>query len=188
MLLTEGIACAFACYGASRRSGPLGQYFWRLITLTFVLWVVAQLASTLKPLGVVADLLFVFSAFPLAMSLFLDPDGGAPRFGFLFSGRTVCKRYCYGSPFMCISRPMGWLLLCMALFVTEACLSSSCSPCRSCCGAVSPIQLPFDRYSYECLVTALFLVWLMFTAPCRQFRSPGAGTTCSGARFRSLRY
>jgi signal transduction histidine kinase/DNA-binding response OmpR family regulator len=44
------------------------------------LWGVAQLANTLKPLGVVADLLFVFSAFPLAMSLFLDPYEEATRF------------------------------------------------------------------------------------------------------------
>ena len=80
MLLAEGIACAIACYGASRRSGPQGQYFWRLITLVFLLWVVAQLASTLRPLGVVADLLFVFSVFPLAMSLFLDPNEKATRF------------------------------------------------------------------------------------------------------------
>jgi signal transduction histidine kinase/DNA-binding response OmpR family regulator len=80
MLLAEGIACVVACYGASRRSGPLGQYFWRLITLAYLLWGVAQLANTLKPLGVVADLLFVFSAFPLAMSLFLDPYEEATRF------------------------------------------------------------------------------------------------------------
>jgi CheY-like chemotaxis protein/nitrogen-specific signal transduction histidine kinase len=80
MLLAEGIACAAACYGASRRSGPLERHFWRLITLTFLLWVVAQLANTLQPLGFVADFLFVFSAFPLAMSLFLDPGEEATRF------------------------------------------------------------------------------------------------------------
>src|ERR1700761_9598550 len=28
-LLAEGAACVIACYGAGRRSGPVGRYFWR---------------------------------------------------------------------------------------------------------------------------------------------------------------
>jgi signal transduction histidine kinase/CheY-like chemotaxis protein len=74
ILLAEGIACAVACYGASRRSGPMGRYFWRLMALSFVCWIVAQLSYTVAPPGVVEDLLFVVSSFPLGMVLFLDPD------------------------------------------------------------------------------------------------------------------
>jgi signal transduction histidine kinase/CheY-like chemotaxis protein len=80
MLLAEGIACAVSCYGASRRSGPLGRYFWRLIALSYVFWVIAQAVGTLQPLGVLADMLFVFCSFPLAMTLFLDPEEEATRF------------------------------------------------------------------------------------------------------------
>jgi len=42
MLLAEGAACATACFGASRRSGVLGRYFWRLIGLSFLIWIVAE--------------------------------------------------------------------------------------------------------------------------------------------------
>jgi hypothetical protein len=74
ILLAEGIACAVACYGASRRSGPMGRYFWRLMGLSFVCWIVAQLSYTVAPPGAGEDLLFVVSSFPLGMVLFLDPD------------------------------------------------------------------------------------------------------------------
>ena len=74
ILLAEGIASAVACYGASRRSGPMGRYFWRLMALSFVCWIVAELAYTVAPAGVGQDLLFVVSSFPLGMVLFLDPD------------------------------------------------------------------------------------------------------------------
>jgi len=80
VLLAEGIVCATACYGASRRSGPVGRYFWRLIALTFLIWVCAELAGTLAPPGVVDDLLFQFSTFPLGMTLFLEPDFEPDRF------------------------------------------------------------------------------------------------------------
>jgi signal transduction histidine kinase/ActR/RegA family two-component response regulator len=80
ILLAEGIACAAACYGASRRSGPLGRYFWRLIALSFLIWIVAEIAGTLEPPGVVEDLLFQFSTFPLGMTLFLEPDYEPDRF------------------------------------------------------------------------------------------------------------
>ena len=35
VLLAEGTCCGIACFLASRRSGPLGRYFWRLLTFTF---------------------------------------------------------------------------------------------------------------------------------------------------------
>ena len=74
MLLTTGIVCAFACYRASRRSGPLGCYFWRSMTLSYLLWIVAQITETLMPLGTLADLLFQFSTLPVGITLFLDPE------------------------------------------------------------------------------------------------------------------
>jgi len=79
--LTLGLLCVIASWRASQRSGSLGSYFWRLITLTFVVWVAAQYlgfcseslpgGSSLNPLS---DLLFVFSTVPFGMALFLDPD------------------------------------------------------------------------------------------------------------------
>jgi signal transduction histidine kinase/CheY-like chemotaxis protein len=80
LLLAEGAACATACYGASRRSGPLGHYFWRLIALSFLVWIVAELVGTVGPSGAVEDLLFQFSTFPLGMTLFLEPDYEPARF------------------------------------------------------------------------------------------------------------
>jgi signal transduction histidine kinase/DNA-binding response OmpR family regulator len=74
MLLAEGTACTVACYGASRRSGPVGHYFWRLITFSFLIWIVAQFVGTVTPPGVVGDLLFQFSTLPWGMTLFLEPD------------------------------------------------------------------------------------------------------------------
>jgi hypothetical protein len=80
ILLAEGVACTAACYGASRRSNPGGRYFWRLIALSWLLWIVAQLTSTFAPPGVWADLLFQFSTLPLGMTLFLEPDHEPARF------------------------------------------------------------------------------------------------------------
>ena len=84
--LTLGVLCVAASFQASLRSGSLGRYFWRLMTVTFLVWVVAQLLaattefradSALAPLG---DILFVFSTVPLGMALFLDPDHEPNRF------------------------------------------------------------------------------------------------------------
>ena len=80
LLLAEGIACTIACYQASRRSGPLGRYFWRLITLSFVIWVVAELTGTFQPQGALGDFLFLFSTLPFGMTLFLEPDHEPVRF------------------------------------------------------------------------------------------------------------
>jgi signal transduction histidine kinase/CheY-like chemotaxis protein len=80
ILLAEGVACCTACYGASRRSGTVGQYFWRLITLAFLIWISAQVFLTIDPLGTTWDLLFVFSTFPFGIALFLEPDAELARF------------------------------------------------------------------------------------------------------------
>jgi signal transduction histidine kinase/DNA-binding response OmpR family regulator len=73
VLLAEGAACLTACFLASRRSGPLGHYFWRLLTFTFLIWILAELVDLIAP-GTVGDLLFQFATFPLGMTLFLEPD------------------------------------------------------------------------------------------------------------------
>src|SRR3974377_268283 len=36
--LIFGVMCAVASIQASRRSGSLGRYFWRLMTVTFTVW------------------------------------------------------------------------------------------------------------------------------------------------------
>jgi signal transduction histidine kinase/CheY-like chemotaxis protein len=80
ILLAEGIACVMASYQACRRSGPLGNYFWRLIALSFIVWTLAELVGMVSPPGVLADLLFQFATFPLGMTLFLEPDYEPARF------------------------------------------------------------------------------------------------------------
>src|SRR5262249_48926608 len=80
VLLAEGGACVAACYGASRRSGPIGRYFWRLVTLSFVIWFVAELTGIIRDPGVVGDFLFQFASLPLGMTLFLEPDHEPARF------------------------------------------------------------------------------------------------------------
>jgi signal transduction histidine kinase/ActR/RegA family two-component response regulator len=80
LLLAEGIACAIACHQASRRSGPVGRYFWRLITLSFLIWIVAELTGTFAPQGPLGDFLFQFSTLPFGMTLFLEPDHEPARF------------------------------------------------------------------------------------------------------------
>src|SRR5258708_6050983 len=57
VLLAEGVACATACYQASLRSGPVGRYFWRLTTLSFLIWIVAELTGTFAPQGPFGDFL-----------------------------------------------------------------------------------------------------------------------------------
>jgi signal transduction histidine kinase/DNA-binding NarL/FixJ family response regulator len=80
LLLAEGATCSIACFGASLRSGPLGRYFWRLISLSFLIWTVAELAGTVTTPGPVEDLLFQLATFPLGMTLFLEPDYEPARF------------------------------------------------------------------------------------------------------------
>ena len=41
-----GFLCVPASIQASRRSGPLGHYFWRLMAFTFPVWILAQLLAT----------------------------------------------------------------------------------------------------------------------------------------------
>ncbi len=81
ILLVEGAACAAACYGAVRRSGPGGRTFWGLVTFSFLLWMVAQLFGIFHPTAnTLQDLLFQLSTLPLGVTLFLEPDYQPTRF------------------------------------------------------------------------------------------------------------
>ncbi len=80
LLLAEGAACAFACFRASQRSSPVERYFWRLIALSWGIWVAAQLSSTIAPQGALSDLLFQFSALPVGLTLFLEPEQEPEKF------------------------------------------------------------------------------------------------------------
>jgi len=72
--ISEEVACALACYGAMRRSDPVGRYFWRLIALTFSICICAEFAIMAQPSGELGDLLFQFSSLPLGMALFVEPN------------------------------------------------------------------------------------------------------------------
>jgi len=70
ILLAGGVACSAACYGASRRSGPVGRHFWRLITLSFLIWISALLFLTID-LSVAPGT--CFSCFLHSLSVLLYP-------------------------------------------------------------------------------------------------------------------
>jgi signal transduction histidine kinase/CheY-like chemotaxis protein len=73
--LAEEMACVIAAYTAMRRSDAVGRYFWRLITLAFVVCLAAEVATMVKPDNVaLGDLLFQFSSLPFGMALFLEHD------------------------------------------------------------------------------------------------------------------
>ncbi len=74
VILAQGIFCAIAAYGASRRSGPVGRYFWGLFTFSFLFWAIAQLNNAFGPSGVLTDFFFQFSTLPLGLALFLEAD------------------------------------------------------------------------------------------------------------------
>jgi signal transduction histidine kinase/ActR/RegA family two-component response regulator len=80
ILLAESLACIGSCYSAGRRSGPAGRYFWRLITLSWLLTLLGQFSLTFASAGVWSDFLFQFSTLPLGMTLFLEPDHEPARF------------------------------------------------------------------------------------------------------------
>jgi signal transduction histidine kinase/CheY-like chemotaxis protein len=79
-LLVDCLACTMACYAASRRSDPVGRYFWRLMTMAAALWSATEFRELVTSPGVLGDLLFQFSAFPLGMTLFLEPDHKLSKF------------------------------------------------------------------------------------------------------------
>ena len=79
--LGAGFATALACCGALLRSDAVGRHFWRLLTASFVLWMVAELTSILLPAqGGLADLLFQLSTLPLGAAPFLNAARERKRF------------------------------------------------------------------------------------------------------------
>jgi diguanylate cyclase (GGDEF)-like protein len=79
--LVMGLLLVIAISGATKRSDSVGRYFWRLNSIAFSLWIVAQALSIYSDLHGLsvwrawsANLLFSFWFIPLGMALFLDAD------------------------------------------------------------------------------------------------------------------
>ena len=80
LFMLDGVACIVVFYGASRRSGPGGRYFWKLIVLSFLCFLVALAGNLVSPDGPLADFLFQFATLPLGMTLFVETRERAVRF------------------------------------------------------------------------------------------------------------
>ncbi|HVO59784.1 MAG TPA: GGDEF domain-containing protein [Terriglobales bacterium] len=79
--LILGLLLVFAISGAAQRSDAGGRYFWRLNSVAFSLWIVAQGLSLYSDFfgqseirAWSANLLFSFWFMPLGLALFLDSD------------------------------------------------------------------------------------------------------------------
>jgi signal transduction histidine kinase/ActR/RegA family two-component response regulator len=80
VLLTEAIASVVAGFQASRLSGPLGRYFWRLMALSWTTQIVGETWLTFGGPALWSDVLFQFSTMPIGMTFFLEPDHEPTRF------------------------------------------------------------------------------------------------------------
>ena len=84
--LTLGFICLLTSVQAFRRSGNVARYYWRWISLTLCIWIVAQALgvyidlSSKHSLDALDDLLFFVSVIPFGMLIFLDPDNESNRF------------------------------------------------------------------------------------------------------------
>jgi diguanylate cyclase (GGDEF)-like protein len=97
-----GVLVLLACFRASVRSEGLARSVWRLASVAYVLWLIAQslgVCIDLFPGAVVAlwisNMLFCFWFAPLAMAMFLDPDHEAAHVDSLVAldfvqGTLVC--------------------------------------------------------------------------------------------------
>ena len=83
ILLLEAAVAIVASNSATRRSGILGRYFWRLMTISFSIYFIAQLLSILHA-AVLPDILFLASTLPFGMTLFMEPDHQPARFDSLY--------------------------------------------------------------------------------------------------------
>jgi len=100
--LTLGALVALACFRASRRSEGLACSVWRLTTVAYGLWLVAQAVSLCNDLfpgsatgSWISNLLFCFWFAPMAMAMFLDPEHEAGNLDALVAldfvqGTMVC--------------------------------------------------------------------------------------------------
>jgi len=80
LLLVEAVASIIAGFQASRRSGPLGRYFWRLMAISWTTQFIGQTLLTFTGEALWSDTLFQFSTLPVGMTLFLEPDHEPSRF------------------------------------------------------------------------------------------------------------
>jgi signal transduction histidine kinase/ActR/RegA family two-component response regulator len=80
LLLAEAAASVVAGFVASRRSGPLGSYFWLLLTISWTTQIIGETCLLFLNAGLWSDVLFQFSTLPLGMTLFLEPDHEPARF------------------------------------------------------------------------------------------------------------
>ena len=75
-----GLICILACTAAFRRSRGIARYAWRLLSVAFVVWAVAQGLAVYVDVSAdhspdsLADILFFLSVVPFGMLTFLDPD------------------------------------------------------------------------------------------------------------------
>jgi signal transduction histidine kinase/ActR/RegA family two-component response regulator len=79
VLLTTSASSIIAGMQAVRRSGPLGRYFWRLMTLGWATQITGEVMLTFWQSSW-SDVLFQFSTLPIGMTLFLEPDHEPARF------------------------------------------------------------------------------------------------------------
>lgn len=111
--LALGLICILACTAAFRRSDGIARYAWRLLTVTFVVWSVAQVLGVYldisgdHSLDSLDDILFFLSVIPFGLLAFLDPDGEPNHFDRLhiFDFVQVCIFWL--SIFLCFS-PRMW--------------------------------------------------------------------------------
>ncbi len=84
--LMLGFICLLTSVQAYRRSGSAARHYWRWLSFTFCVWIVAQALGvyidlTLKiSLNSLDDLMFFVSVIPFGMLIFLDPEHEANRF------------------------------------------------------------------------------------------------------------
>lgn len=88
--LILGFLLVFAIAAAARRSDHVGRYFWRLNSIAFSLWIVAQALAVYSHLAGEsplrawsANLLFSFWFIPLGMALFLESEYRSKIFDWL---------------------------------------------------------------------------------------------------------
>jgi len=78
--LALGVICVVACQSAFQRSLGAARYAWRFLTLTFLIWCLAQALTIYVDftgydgLENVAAAIFFFSVIPFGMLAFLDPE------------------------------------------------------------------------------------------------------------------
>jgi diguanylate cyclase (GGDEF)-like protein/PAS domain S-box-containing protein len=111
--LALGFICILACTEAFRRSRGIGRYAWRLLTVAFVVWAVAQVLAVYVDVSgnhspdSLADILFFLSVIPFGMLTFLDPDGEPTSFDRLHILDFVQVGILSVSIFLCFS-PRMW--------------------------------------------------------------------------------